>query len=415
MEQVKTILSQMPLFQSLDENDLQFLSSRLESIEASPGQVLFLEGDVGDHFYVILFGQVEVVKDLGTPDERSLGLRGPGDSLGEMSLLSPEGLRTASVRAVCPVQLVMMTRAVFEELLRRQPKMAYEMARVLNMRMMASEKDSIRDLKEKNRQLRQAYEQLKAAQAELIEKEKLEHELQVARDIQMSVLPEGFPELEGFDFGALLVSARAVGGDLYNFILLDEDHVGIAVGDVTDKGVPAAIFMAQTNALLHSEARRGVPPRESLLRVNNHLLGMNSQGLFVTVLYGVLDRVTREFSYARAGHELPILFLPCGEVFPPIPMKTGQPLGILENPQIDQGTLTISAGSILLLYTDGAKDMTSPEGESFGMQRLMEALRADCGKSAQEICDCLFKALKDFQQSATQFDDITLLVVRGIN
>jgi sigma-B regulation protein RsbU (phosphoserine phosphatase) len=136
---------------------------------------------------------------------------------------------------------------------------------------------------------------------------KMEDELDFARKIQRSILPGEPPRKIGCDFGALMIPARAVGGDFYAFIDLDENRVGIAVGDVSDKGVPAALFMALTFSLIHTEARRSSSPRDVLSTVNQYLLSMNESGMFVTVLYGILDRLTREFWYARAGHDQPIV------------------------------------------------------------------------------------------------------------
>src|SRR3712207_3101439 len=143
-----------------------------------------------------------------------------------------------------------------------------------------------------------------AAQQQIIEKQRLEHELQLAYEIQTSILPRVLPQLQGYDFGATMVPARVVGGDFFEFVELGDDRVGIAVGDVTDKGMPAAIFMAQTHALLRAEAVRSAAPHEVLRCVNRHVVEMNAAGLFVTMLYGVLDRASASFSYARAGHEL---------------------------------------------------------------------------------------------------------------
>src|SRR5512136_2386394 len=146
---------------------------------------------------------------------------------------------------------------------------------------------------------------LRDAQRDLLSK--MEAELDFAREIQRSILPGQLPEKAGCDFGALMVPARAVGGDFYAFIELDENRVGIAVGDVSDKGVPAALFMALTFSLINTEARRCSSPRELLSTVNQYLLSMNESGMFVTVLYGIFDRLTREFQYTRAGHDRPIV------------------------------------------------------------------------------------------------------------
>lgn len=410
MDPVEAILAQVPLFQSLPPEELRYLSGHLRAVELPSGELLFCEGERGEHFYIVLQGLIQIVKALGTAEARILGERGPGEFIGEMSLFDLEGLRTASVRSSLPSRLLEMSRVDFDALLARQPRLAYQMVRVLTMRLKDSENKSIRDLKSKNIQLQQAYDELKAAQSALVEKEKLERELQVAHDIQMSVLPEVLPAVENYEFGALIVPARAVGGDFYNILPIGKSRIAVVIGDVTDKGVPAAIFMAQTHALLQAEAGHGRSPRDTLLRVNKQLLRMNARGMFVTVLYGMLDIRTGEFCYSRAGHELPLLCTN-GEVSL-LPRGSGQPLGILSRPELDQQTLWLSPGATLLLYTDGVTDTTGPDGGTFGLHRLRQALPDTTQQSAQGCCEAVFRASQVYQGQATQFDDITLVAVK---
>lgn len=164
-----------------------------------------------------------------------------------------------------------------------------------------------RELTEKNRQLQQAFDERKAAEQQLrIEKERLERELKVAADIQMSILPDKLPMHEHFDFGGRILPARQVGGDFYDVFVLDKDKIGVLIGDVADKGVPSAIFMARAHALIIAEADRATSPGEVLRMANKHLIRLEKSTQFVTALYGVLDTNTGEFSYARAGHESPL-------------------------------------------------------------------------------------------------------------
>ena len=222
-------------------------------------------------------------------------------------MFSEEGKHTASVRAHTPVRALEITRRDIDGLLHRWPLFAYELTRLLSQRLEQSENLTILELQEKNRQLTQAYEELKAAQAQIIEKERLEKELEVARQIQLSILPQELPAYPQHDFGALMIPARAVGGDFYDFIPLDQDRLGIVVGDVSDKGTPSALFMALSYSLVRAEAHRNSSPGETLQAVNRLLMEMNTSDMFVTVLYGVLDTARGEFSFARAGHPLPIV------------------------------------------------------------------------------------------------------------
>ena len=406
------LLAQVPLFKNLPPEDLQRLVDTLDTCEIETGEILFRERERGDSFFVVQEGQIEIIKAMGTPEELLVARRAPGEFVGEMSLLEPSGLRTASVRAVTQARLWRMTRQEFDALLHRWPLLAYEMVHVLADRLEAAHNLSIIELQEKNLRLTHAYEELKAAQAQIIEKERLEKELQVAYEIQMSVLPRNLPSLPGFDFGAEITPARRVGGDFYDFVPLGRDRLAVSIGDVTDKGVPAAIFMAQVHALLRAETTQSASPSRILRNVNRHLLEMNARGLFATVLFGILDSRTAEFTYSRAGHELPLLVTGIDEVSL-TPKGIGQPLGIMDAPQLDEQVLKIPTQSSLLLYTDGVTDGRNPVGETFGLARLKPLLGRTYGLNAQLACKEMIESLRAYQGGATQEDDITLVVVHS--
>ena len=406
------LLARVPLFKDLPSAELEHLTETLRVRDIPPDTLLFREGDFGESFYIIIKGEIEVFKAQDLEEERVIGIRGPSEFVGELSLVSRDGRRMASVRTREATQLWEMTHADFDALLERQPQFASKIVTVLGERLTSAHNTSIRDLEEKNRQLQQAYDDLKAAQAQIIEKERLERELQLAYEIQMSILPQTLPQLAGYDFGSCIVPARTVGGDFFEVIALDEDRVGIVVGDVADKGVPSAIFMAQTHAFLFAEASRGVEPVEVLRRVNRHLMKTNDAHLFVTVLYGLLDRESGKLTYARAGHELPILTV-AGSGASRLPYGKGQLLGILEDPIIDEQTVTISPGGTLLLYTDGMTDMCNPDGDLFGIERLQREMSMLAGLPAQEVCNRLLEKLKAYQGDTEQDDDVTLVAVHA--
>jgi CRP-like cAMP-binding protein len=216
------LLKHIPLFGSLLPGELADMAASLQETCYPAGAVLFREGDYGDRFYIVLDGRIAIVKALGSDDERLLGLRGAGEFVGEMSLLSQDGLRTASVRIEVDARVLELTRADFDALLHRYPLLAYEMLRVLSIRLRESHDAAIRDLREKNARLAQAYADLQAAQARIIEQETLERELRLARETQESMLPRALPRLAGFDIGARMVAARMVG------VLNDAGELGAA-------------------------------------------------------------------------------------------------------------------------------------------------------------------------------------------
>lgn len=406
------LLARAPLFSSLPDDEIKKLTQTLRVLEMPPNTVLFHEGDIGDRFYIIIQGQIEVIKALGTPEERLIGLRGPGEFIGELSLINRAGLRTASIRSLGPAHLWEMSHSEFDDLLHRQPSMAFELINVLSERLTTAHDSTIKDLQTKNLELTNAYEELKAAQAQIIEKERLERELQVAFEIQTSILPQILPNLDGYDFGALMVPARAVGGDFYDIIPLSSDKVGIIIGDVADKGVPSAIFMAQTHALLYAMATRKASSARVLQRVNELLIKIGESSLFVTVLYGVLDKRTNLFSYARAGHELPIT-VTADRKAKIAPYEQGQLMGILDKPILDEQTMSIPPGGMVLLYTDGVIDARHKNGESFGMERLITELERLQDGSAQVRCNRLWETLCKFQSKDAQEDDVTLVIIQS--
>jgi sigma-B regulation protein RsbU (phosphoserine phosphatase) len=305
-----------------------------------------------------------------------------------------------------------MTREEFERLLHRQPAVAFEITKALCACLHDADNASIRDLQAKNWQLARAYEDLKRAQAQIIEKEKLEHELLLAREIQESILPRTLPAFWGFDFGARMVPAKAVGGDFFDFIPLDDHSLGIAVGDVSDKGVPSALFMAMTRSFLRAEARRSLTPLEVLRGVNRHLMELNDAGMFVTVLYGVLHFPTRRFRYVRAGHTLPILCGSDGSTTVP-PRALSHPLAVLHEPAFDEQSVDLPPDSLMLAYTDGLTEATNDRQELYGGERLHQVLRAHRARPARELCDRIVRAVLDYQAEAPLHDDITLVAVRS--
>lgn len=410
-ESLTQIIGQVPLFAELPPEALAAIAASMRRRALGPAELLFAEGESGAELFIVVAGEVEVRRAVATPDERIIGRRGPGEFIGELSLLGVDSRRSATVYAVGEVQLLEMGRTELHALLAQHATLGATMLRVLGERLTAAHTGAIRDLHERNERLSRAYAELQAAQAGLIEKERLERELQVAYEIQMSILPRRMPALPGYSFGARVLPARSVGGDFFDLIPLAAGAVGIAIGDVTDKGVPAAIFMAQARALLRAEASRAATPREALERVNAHLLQMNEAGLFVTMLYGVLDGVGGVFRYARAGHELPILRLAGGETIV-APRGHGLALGLVETPPIDEQALAMASGDVLLLYTDGATEAHDPAYVEFGLERLRAALAASPAAPAAALCDQLVDAVLSFQGAAHQHDDITMVVVR---
>ena len=258
--------------------------------------------------------------------------------------------------------------------------------------------------------LQEKIAQLTAAQAELVKKERLERELELARHVQQSVLPSVFPLLPGYTFAARSEPARSVGGDFYDVIPLGGARLGIVIGDVSDKGMPAALYMAQTHSLLRAEARRQASPRAVLITVHHLLQELGRSGMFVTVFYGIVDGPSRRFTYARAGHNHPLL-LRGGEVI----SLTGEGTVIgfpdMDDLHLTEEKLDLARGDRLVFYTDGLIDTVGPDGQHFGLDRLKALLHTSAADTPAELCSAIVACQTAYQGTAPQYDDMTLLTM----
>jgi serine phosphatase RsbU (regulator of sigma subunit) len=408
------LLSKIPLFAALPPVELDKLLSVLYVRELEDREVLFREGDPSEHLFVVVDGVLEVVLGEDQPDELLLNTLQAGEYVGEMGLIMPGGQRTATVRSRGKSTLLSISRAQFLDLTSEHPELSASIARVLSQRLDEHNTQTFQYLSEKNKQLQKAYDELKAAQAQLIDKERLERELQVAAEIQVSILPDELPEFERFGFGARILPARQVGGDFYDVFSLKENKVGVLIGDVADKGVPSALFMARAHALIMAEADTGMSAGSVMQMVNSHITRLQKSTQFVTVLYGILDLETGDFSYARAGHEPPLILHTNGTV-ERIPHSSGMALGLWETVKLDERSIKLMPGDVLLLYTDGMTDCRDPQGEAFGLDRIKETFSKFANYNAQQICDHLLETLKTYQDGAKQDDDVTLVTVQFAN
>jgi serine phosphatase RsbU (regulator of sigma subunit)/anti-sigma regulatory factor (Ser/Thr protein kinase) len=240
------------------------------------------------------------------------------------------------------------------------------------------------------------------------DRERMEQELRVAQLIQQQFLPRELPDLKGWQISAYYRPAREVGGDFYDFIPLPDGKVGLIVGDVTDKGVPAALVMATTHSFLRAEAPRLVSPAKVLQRVNELLVPDMPPKMFVTCLYAVLDPQSGRLRYANAGHNVPYINTDLGVA----ELKArGMPLGLLEGMTYEEKETTIGPGEHVLLHSDGVAEAHSPEGEMFGFPRLAKLIEStpDSGR----LIDSLLTELDRFTGPEwEQEDDITLVAFR---
>jgi sigma-B regulation protein RsbU (phosphoserine phosphatase) len=246
------------------------------------------------------------------------------------------------------------------------------------------------------------------------EKKKIESELNVATEIQASMLPRifpPFPNRKDFNIFASMEPAKEVGGDLYDFFLIGEGKLCFLIGDVSGKGVPASLFMAIAKTLLKTEALRGHTPDEILYRVNNILYPENDASMFVTIFCVILDLNTGEMQFANGGHNPPLLCSNGGGIdFMQLPKSFV--VGPMPDTEYKSQQMTLEPDDVIFLYTDGVTEAMNPRKELFSEERLKQCLSRSKGKNLQEIIDGVRTEIKDFAQGASQSDDITMLALR---
>ncbi len=245
-------------------------------------------------------------------------------------------------------------------------------------------------------------------EAEVRSRERIDQELKVAQLIQQNFLPKELPELSGWQVAAYYRPAREVGGDFYDFIELDDDRLGIVIGDVTDKGVPAAMVMAATRSVLRASAQRLSTPGEVLERVNELLCPDIPDKMFVTCFYAVLERGSGRLAFANAGHDVPYLGTADGQVHEL--RARGMPLGLMPGMAYEEKEMFLGPGDNALLYSDGLAEAHDPEREMFGFPRVKGLTGAR--KGGQELIDLLLSELAGFTGPGwEQEDDITLVTL----
>ena len=246
------------------------------------------------------------------------------------------------------------------------------------------------------------------------ERERIDTELSLATRIQSNMLPNmfpAFPERTEFDIHASMTPAKEVGGDFYDFFLIDDDHLGLVMADVSGKGVPAALFMMMAKILLYNYAIMGGTPHEVLERLNATICKNNDDSMFVTVWFGIYTVSTGKITAANAGHEYPIIKR--GENgFEILKDRHGFVIGGMNGLKYRDYEFTLEPGDVLFLYTDGVPEATDAYGDMFGTERLLETLNAASQGSAKELLEAVRAGVESFVGDAPQFDDLTMLAIR---
>jgi len=243
------------------------------------------------------------------------------------------------------------------------------------------------------------------------QKERMQEELNVGRDIQMSMVPQvfpPFPERDEFSVHAVLQPAREVGGDFYDFFFIDENRICVCIGDVSGKGVPAALFMAVTRTLIKARATEDISTASIITRVNDELSRDNKQYMFVTIFIAILDVVTGKLTYSNAGHNPPYICRSTGETVQ-MDARHGPVLGASPGLAYKEDSFQMQKEDLLLMYTDGVTEARNPDKSFFGDNQLAQLLVSDNYEDVETVVQNVIKQVKSFENGADQFDDITIL------
>ncbi len=245
-----------------------------------------------------------------------------------------------------------------------------------------------------------------------MEKRRLEAQLEIARQVQLELLPAHDPELEGFDISAYNFSTEEVSGDYYDFVKLHEDNLGLVIADVSGKGVPAALLMAFLRASLRAALHTGYAPNISMAKANYLLWESIENNQFVTVFYGVLDATNKTLAYANAGHNPPLLLDADGQAR--FIERGGLPLGMFRDTRYYDYYLPIEEGQLLVLYTDGLVEAANAAGIEYGRERLAVQVRAGRDLSAKELIKFIYADMLDWTEGRGAGDDVTFVVVKAL-
>ncbi len=247
---------------------------------------------------------------------------------------------------------------------------------------------------------------------QLIEKKRLEAQLDVAREVQLELLPDSDPQLEGFDISAYIFPTEEVSGDYYDWVKVFDDQIALIVADAVGKGIPAALLMAFLRASLRAGVQIGYAPQIAFSKVGNLLWDSVEDHQFITAVYGILDSTNKTFVYSNAGHNPPLLIKPDGEYrF----VEYGDlPLGMFRNMRYHQHFIRMEAGQILVLYTDGITEATNSDSEEFGRERFAECILEGFDLSAKDLIQFVRKGLTEFTDREFLDDDGTIFIVKAL-
>jgi len=244
-----------------------------------------------------------------------------------------------------------------------------------------------------------------------VDKGRMERELQMAREVQVSLIPASTPVIPGWDLAACWKPAHEVSGDFYDFIPVSDGNYGIFVADVSDKGMPAALFMALSRSVIRSNAVQNARLDEEITKANHLIWRDSREGMFITLFYALLQPDCGEVTYVNAGHNPPLVLRSEKGTFDRLG-RTGMAAGVEDDTPYSQAAVSLAAGDYLVMFTDGVTDAQIGSAPPFGEERFMATVRKHAGKSAREMVEAIEKDVCEFSGSGEPVDDLTLLIAR---
>jgi sigma-B regulation protein RsbU (phosphoserine phosphatase) len=246
-----------------------------------------------------------------------------------------------------------------------------------------------------------------------VEKGRMERELQMAYKVQSSLIPEVIPQIEGWEFAASWHPAREVSGDYYDFIVGQDGQLSLVIADVTDKGMPAALFMALTRSIVRASMDQANAPAEGITRANRLICADSTSSMPVTLFFGQLEPATGGLTYVNAGHNPPIYFNAAKDQFIDL-ARTGMFLGFDDDADFEQATIMLAPGDFIVSYTDGVPDTINANKETFGMERFQAIIHADRNAAAAELLTAIEDSIQEFIGSTAPYDDLTILITKRL-
>ncbi len=391
---------------------LEMLTEKVTLRRYEAGSVVCHEGEFEPIFYVIEEGQVAFTKKMVDGDQL-LGIKAQGEFFGELAVLD-HAPRAATVHAISDCNIVEIHEDVLEEVLDRSPAVSRTIMRGIIRSVRDTDRITIAELQLKNHELAKTLENLKAAQDELLSRERMKRDLEIAASVHQSILPTSFPEIANYNFAGLSRPAREVGGDMYDVMEVGDDHIGVVMADASGKSVQAAIYMAVVRALFLSETAFTTSPSEVAYRIHDLLMKATSADMFVTAFYATINKKTKQMRYIRGGHDRPVYYDSQTQSVKLLDAP-GRFMGLLPNLIVQEDSLTFTEGDVLICYSDGITDATNPDGEMYGLDRLVTILGEHHAKSAEDISAIITQDIDKFRQGEEQPDDMTMLVVKAVD